>query len=410
MAEDVPYIVEEEDTPHWAEEEGHASDEEHLRKFNFQSDLKEVLKNPEVCFACMNTAVIPGEHAKWMMHFMWEKLRADLTLFSCFDAVLGTDKGKESLEKLKEGMKKQADGATADKVAWLYSSLVGNLSHLFSQGDVGQFVGLLDSSNCTDEGKLDAVTNLLKSPVFRKEVWAMASVKRTVQRVDQTCKPNRMYKCVFAYWMLSFDDDIMADLKSSGSPVSTIKSFLSGDVKVEKVARISLEVIDNFLTSPLAEDIATGGMLEVIQALEYEKWRDQELYTRITEVCKLVQAKVGEVSNFDMYTKELDSERLSPGYLHGPKFWGENYQNASEDIVDKLKKLVSNRDPETAALACSDLGEIAVLHKEGKSWINKTGAKDQVMLKMQSPDRNLRREALLCCQKIMLNKWQDIQK
>merc|ERR1712151_353857 len=166
----------------------------------------------------------------------------------------------------------------------------------------------------------------------------------------------------------------------------------------------------NFVNTALAEDLATSGILEVIQALEYEKWRDQELYARINEICKAVQSKVSEVSNFDRYLAELNSGRLAWGYLHTSKFWAENYTNdkLTLDVVEKLKNLVMSGTNDTIAVACNDLGEIAVLHKQGKAWANETNAKDMVMQKMNNPDRNVRREALLCCQKIMLNKWQDI--
>jgi len=41
----------------------------------------------------------------------------------------------------------------------------------------------------------------------------------------------------------------------------------------------------------------------------------------------------------------------------------------------------------------------------------KLGVKERVMMLMSSNDpdkREVRREALLCCQKIMLNKWQEV--
>merc|ERR1712032_737761 len=116
-----------------------------------------------------------------------------------------------------------------------------------------------------------------------------------------------------------------------------------------------------------------------IQALEYEKWRDPELYARITELCKAVQSKVSEVSNFDRYLAELESGKLVWGYLHTSKFWAENYTNdkLTKDVVGKLRDLVGKGDNEATAVACNDLGEIAVLHKQGKTWINETTAKDQ---------------------------------
>lgn len=52
------------------------------------------------------------------------------------------------------------------------------------------------------------------------------------------------------------------------------------------------------------------------------------------------------------------------------------------------------------------------MHPLGKKQISGLQVKERVMELMGSQDpahRDVRREALLCCQKIMLNKWQDME-
>jgi len=76
-----------------------------------------------------------------------------------------------------------------------------------------------------------------------------------------------------------------------------------------------------------------------------------------------------------------------------------------------LASLLSSSDPTTLAVACHDIGEFVSLHPLGKKQAGRLGVKERVMELMASPDqdkRDVRREALLCCQKIMLNKWQDV--
>lgn len=51
------------------------------------------------------------------------------------------------------------------------------------------------------------------------------------------------------------------------------------------------------------------------------------------------------------------------------------------------------------------------MHPLGKKQIADLGVKDRVMKLMSSSAptyKEVRREALLCCQKIMLHKWQDV--
>jgi len=202
---------------------------------------------------------------------------------------------------------------------------------------------------------------------------------------------------------------MMAQLK--GKAVQQMKTFLTAEVKAEKVVRMALIVLENFLKcKALAEDIACSQIYDAVSALEYEKWRDVELYDTIKKVKQGIDITVKEVSNFDRYLQELDSQTLSWGPLHSSKFWAENYSNLNKSVVEKLRKILNNsRDKQSMAVACNDLGEIAVFHKEGKAWIQETDAKSDVMKRMENEDdKILRREALLCCQKIMLNKWQDI--
>jgi len=310
------------------------------------------------------------------------------------------------------------ESATADKTAWLYSALVGNLSHHFTKEDVQSFVKKISSAGAmTALGRLEAITNLLKSTEFRQTVWGLPDARRAVEIMDAKSKPNEQYKCVFAIWMLSFEVEIAPQFDQQlkeFKAVDRIKNFLTADTKVEKVVRLSLVVLENFLTSKaLQEDIATTGVLQAVQALEYEKWRDAELYGQIVDVSRAISSAVSEVSKFDRYLKELQSEKLRWGYLHTTKFWAENYTNPdlNEDVVDALKKIIqekSSYDPESAAVACNDIGEIAVFHDRGKKWIESKRAKESVMQQMDNRDRMVRREALLCCQKIMLNNWQGI--
>eukprot|EP00971_Amphidinium_carterae_P125969 2495538-Amphidinium_carterae.1 len=59
-----------------------------------------------------------------------------------------------------------------------------------------------------------------------------------------------------------------------------------------EVVRLSLTVLKNFLASKtLGEDIAEQGVLEVVSQLEFEKWRDSELYDDIRDVANLIASE-----------------------------------------------------------------------------------------------------------------------
>merc|ERR1712046_351614 len=114
-------------------------------------------------------------------------------------------------------------------------------------------------------------------------------------------------------------------------------------VKAEKVVRMSLVVLENFLKcKALSEDIASSLIVDAISALEYEKWRDTELYDTIKRVKQAIDSTVKEVSNFDRDVQELDSKMLVDGPLHTSKFWLENYSNLEKSHIVKLKNILSS--------------------------------------------------------------------
>jgi len=370
-------------------------------------------KDAEAIPALLKTAEADNSDAtKYVMFGIYETLRADVTLFDCFDKHLSNLKILSDLSLSNTALQEDA----ADKVAWLHSALIGNLSHRFAGTDghahVEGFVSSLEASKCSRVGKLEAIANLLKSPDHRQLVWTTKDGFARLHVESVSGKDTQMlYKCVFAYWMLSFEGSNLDNFKVDVKAVSQLKEILSVEVKVEKVVRLALLVIENFLgCKQLTETIASSTILESIQALEYEKWRDADLYTKIQSVSQSVSQAVSEVSNFQRYLKELDTGKLEPGPFHKSKFWAENYSQVTLAVVHQLTGLVTDsKSNETVAMACSDIGEIAVLHRDGKEMIRKANAKDAVMQKMaEDADKMVRREALLCCQKIMLNKWQDI--
>merc|ERR1712014_429414 len=187
--------------------------------------------------------------------------------------------------------------------------------------------------------------------------------------------------------------------------------------RVEKVVRLCLTVLKNFLANKvLCEDIVEEGILEAVQQLEYEKWRDAELYDDIRDMAAKIANEVAEMSNFDRYERELQTGVLSWGFIHSSKFWAENVLKFEQNDFRALKCLAGlltdpNTEPTTLAVACHDLGEFVTMHPLGKRKVAQLNVKEKIMQLMGSTDqahREVRREALLCCQKIMLNKWQDM--
>ncbi|CAE8601625.1 unnamed protein product, partial [Polarella glacialis] len=109
---------------------------------------------------------------QWLLTLYFDLLREDSTAYSIFEEGA---KGQITIYKPLMALlgRKEVDSYTADKAAWLLSAVMSHVPRCFSQDDVtGLMSLLLDSkSPCTELGVLEAITNVLKSDVFRGAVW-----------------------------------------------------------------------------------------------------------------------------------------------------------------------------------------------------------------------------------------------
>merc|ERR1712107_462159 len=106
------------------------------------------------------------------------------------------------------------------------------------------------------------------------------------------------------------------------------------------------------------------------------------------------------------------------GHMHTSKFWIDNvmqFERSDFNAVRSLANLIEDRssDQTTIAVACHDLGEFVSLHPLGKIVVAKLEVKQRVMQLMLDngvTSREVRREALVCCQKMTLKRWNDVDK
>lgn len=395
----------------------HASVLKELKPTVGVPELKNYFADGKALVACMEALRVKEDTKarQSILTVMYDMLRYDSSCFSFYERALDDRVPVYTtlLGVLREG--EGFDVYISDKVAWLLTIVIGHRPSFFSDAEVVDVVqAVFAQKSCSELGKLEAVTNLLKPIMHRKTVWSQQGVGSLIFNVEWDQSAPLVYRCVFGIWMLSFDTDLISNLNDF-QPVRKLKTILLHS-RVEKVVRLSLTVLRNFLRQKeMSEAIVEEGVLDVVQQLEFEKWRDAELYDDIRDVVQQIASEVKELSNFERYERELQSGQLSWGFIHSSKFWGENVMKFEQNDFRALKTLAErlmdeNSNPVTLAVVCHDIGEIVALHPLGKKKVNALGIKDRVMELMGSTDpdlREVRREALLCCQKIMLNKWQE---
>ena len=116
-------------------------------------------------------------------------------------------------------------------------------------------------------------------------------------------------------------------------------------------------------------------------------------------------------SSYEKFVKELETEKLRFGPCHTAKFWKEHIKSTEKDqfsVIQKLIKLLDSDDDVTQAVACFDLGEFSRLHPFSKQILEDFNGKTKLMKMIENESPQVRENALVAIQKLMINNWQII--
>jgi V-type H+-transporting ATPase subunit H len=165
-----------------------------------------------------------------------------------------------------------------------------------------------------------------------------------------------------------------------------------------------------------AKDMLAVGMYATLKAMKTRRFGDADVTELVDKLFDMLDAQMVELSSFDAYNQEVLSGRLDWTPPHrAEKFWRENmdkFEAKDFAVVQELVKLlglaeadVEAADARTVAVVCHDLGEFVRHHARGKKVLNDLDAKTRVMKLMTHKDEEIRKEALLAVQKMMVQKW-----
>ncbi|PNF43479.1 V-type proton ATPase subunit H [Cryptotermes secundus] len=225
------------------------------------------------------------------------------------------------------------------------------------------------------------------------------------------------YQLIFCLWVLTFNP-LLAEKMNKFSVIPILADILSDSVK-EKVTRIILAVFRNLIEKPEEAAVSKEHCIAMVQCkvlkqlsiLEQRKFDDEDIVADIEFLNEKLQASVQDLSSFDEYATEVKSGRLEWSPVHkSPKFWRENAPRLNEKNHELLRILIhlleSNRDPLVLSVASFDIGEYVRHYPRGKHVIEQLGGKQLVMQLLGHEDPNVRYEALLAVQKLMVHNWE----
>ncbi|XP_034834360.1 V-type proton ATPase subunit H isoform X1 [Maniola hyperantus] len=229
------------------------------------------------------------------------------------------------------------------------------------------------------------------------------------------------YQLVFCLWVLTFNP-LLAEKMNKFNAIPILADILSDSVK-EKVTRIVLAVFRNLIEKPEDQQVAKEHCIAMVQCkvlkqlsiLEQKRSDDEDIMNDVDFLNERLQASVQDLSSFDQYATEVKSGRLEWSPVHkSAKFWRENAVRLNERGQELLRTLVhlleKSRDPVVLAVACYDVGEYVRHYPRGKHIIEQLGGKQRVMYLLSHEDPNVRYEALLAVQKLMVHNWEYLGK
>ncbi|XP_076661297.1 V-type proton ATPase subunit VhaSFD isoform X2 [Halictus rubicundus] len=229
------------------------------------------------------------------------------------------------------------------------------------------------------------------------------------------------YQLIFCLWVLTFNP-LLAEKMNKFNVIPILADILSDSVK-EKVTRIILAVFRNLIEKVEDGQVAKEHCIAMVQCkvlkqlsiLEQRKFDDEDITGDIEFMNDKLQASVQDLSSFDEYSTEVKSGRLewSPVHKSG-KFWRENASRLNEKNYELLRILIhlleGSKDPLVLSVASFDIGEYVRHYPRGKHIIEQLGGKQRVMQLLGHEDPNVRYEALLAVQKLMVHNWEYLGK
>jgi len=258
---------------------------------------------------------------------------------------------------------------------------------------------------------------MLRIDDYRQAFVAVDGINTLVSVLSGRVNFQIQYQLTFCLWVLTFNPSLAMRLNKFG--VIPILADILSDAQKEKVSRIILAVFRNLIEKPEDNEIKKENCISMVQCkvmkqlelLEQRKFDDEDIQEDIEFLKEKMEASVQDLSSYDEYVTEVRSGRLEWSPVHrSEKFWRENAIRLNEKNYELLKILIqlleSTRDPLVLSVACFDLGEYVRHYSRGKHVLEQLGGKTMVMALLSHDDPNVRYEALLAVQKLMVHNWE----
>jgi len=276
---------------------------------------------------------------------------------------------------------------------------------------------LNDSNNEYIQSVARCLQMMLRIDQYRIAFVGLDGVNAIISVLSGKVNFQIQYQLSFCLWVLTFNTTIAEKLNAYG--VIPVLADILADAQKEKVSRIILAVFRNMIEKPDESQVVKENCISMVQCkvmkqlefLEQRKFEDEDIQSDIEFLKEKMEMSLQDLSSYDEYVTEVRSGRLEWSPVHrSEKFWRENAHKLNDANYELLKILINllqtSADPLILSVACFDLGEYVRHYQRGKHVLEQLHGKTLVMSLLGHADHNVRYEALLAVQKLMVHNWE----
>jgi V-type H+-transporting ATPase subunit H len=221
-----------------------------------------------------------------------------------------------------------------------------------------------------------------------------------------------LYEAALSVWLLSFYPPAAEGTLASGALAGLIETARSASK--EKVVRVALAALHNLLeceAAPGARAAAQAAAGRLAAALRLRAFHDEEVLAALGAFEEHAAASAKAAGSFERYRQEVLSGALDWGLGRSDEaFWREHALQFEENNYALVRSLCAvltsaGAPPKALAVACHDMGQIAAHVPRGRAVVSECGGKTAAMNLMTHEDEEVRKQALMATQKLLVVGW-----
>lgn len=258
---------------------------------------------------------------------------------------------------------------------------------------------------------ISALQKLARKDEFRTAFATDEGLNLLLTILQTKPKVQIIYTSCYCLWLLTYNKDV-AEAVNKTKLIKELVELMKKPSTHPKILRMVLATLRNLLGfSTNNEQMIDAGIMKPIELFKTRTWADEDMIADLQTLDESLQKNIAVLSTFEVFKKELQSGSLDWTPAHrSEKFWKENIHKFEDEgfkALGLLKNILEqSSDPVTLSVACFDAGEFARFHPRGRILVQQLGLKLPLMKHMEDKNADVRKQALLAVQKLMVTHWE----